>query len=138
MQIAFTYVVGLIFGAGLCVSGMNRPEKVLGFLDLAGLWDPSLAFVMIGAIGVAFFAFRTAASRSRSWLGEAIRLPTYNALDRRLLAGSAIFGMGWGLAGVCPGPAIVDLGLLDPRATMFVGAMLVGMAAEGFLSRAKR
>lgn len=138
MQIAFTYVAGLIFGAGLCVSGMNRPEKVLGFLDLAGLWDPSLAFVMIGAIGVAFFGFRSAALRSHAWLGEPIRLPTNNAIDRRLLAGSAIFGLGWGLAGVCPGPAIVDLGFLDPRAAIFVSAMLIGMGAEGFLARAKR
>jgi len=138
MQTLFIYVAGLIFGVGLCLSGMNRPEKVLGFLDVAGLWDPSLAFVMIGAIGVAFFAFRSAASRSRAWLGEPMRLPTQTAIDRRLLVGSAIFGLGWGLAGVCPGPAIVDLGFLDSRAAAFVGAMLAGMAAEGFVSRANR
>ncbi len=137
MQAIFIYFSGLIFGAGLCVSGMNRPEKVLGFLDLAGLWDPSLAFVMIGAIGVGFFAFRAASSRQIAWLGEPMRLPTNNSIDRRLLAGSAIFGLGWGLAGVCPGPAIVDLGFLDPHAAIFVGAMLAGMTAERFLSRAK-
>jgi uncharacterized membrane protein YedE/YeeE len=93
---------------------------------------------MIGAIGVAFFGFRSAALRSHAWLGEPIRLPTNNAIDRRLLAGSAIFGLGWGLAGVCPGPAIVDLGFLEPRAAIFVSAMLIGMGVEGFLARAKR
>jgi uncharacterized protein len=136
MQILVTYLAGLIFGVGLCISGMNRPEKVLGFLDVAGLWDPSLAFVMAGAIGVAFFAFRLAAMRARAWLGDPMRLPTSTNVDRRLLAGSAIFGLGWGLAGVCPGPAIVDLGFLDPRAAVFVVAMLAGMVAEGFVARA--
>ena len=137
MQMLVTYLAGLIFGAGLCISGMNRPEKVLGFLDIAGLWDPSLAFVMAGAIGVAFFAFRLAAMRARAWLGDPMRLPTSTTVDRRLLAGSAIFGLGWGLAGVCPGPAIVDLGFLDPRAAVFVVAMLAGMVAEGFVARVK-
>lgn len=136
MQMLVTYLAGLIFGVGLCVSGMNRPEKVLGFLDIAGLWDPSLAFVMAGAIGVAFFAFRLAAMRARAWLGDPMRLPTSTTVDRRLLAGSAIFGLGWGLAGVCPGPAIVDLGFLDPRAAVFVVAMLAGMVAEGSVARA--
>lgn len=136
MQMLVTYLAGLIFGVGLCISGMNRPEKVLGFLDIAGLWDPSLAFVMAGAIGVAFFAFRLAAMRARAWLGDPMRLPTSTNVDRRLLAGSAIFGLGWGLAGVCPGPAIVDLGFLDPRAAVFVVAMLAGMVAEGFVARA--
>jgi uncharacterized membrane protein YedE/YeeE len=138
MKTIFIYVAGLVFGTGLCVSGMNRPDKVQGFLDIAGLWDPSLAFVMIGAIGVAFFAFRTAASRSRAWLDEPMRLPTKNTIDGRLLTGSAIFGVGWGLAGVCPGPAIVDIGFLDLRAVAFVGAMLAGMIAEGFLSHGRR
>lgn len=136
MHSLFTYFAGLIFGLGLCVSGMNRPEKVLGFLDIAGLWDPSLAFVMTGAIGVAFFAFRSAALRPRAWLGDPVRLPAKTTIDRRLLTGSAIFGLGWGLAGVCPGPAIVDLGFLDFRAAVFLGAMLAGMTAEGLVSRA--
>ena len=136
MQMLVTYLAGLIFGVGLCISGMNRPEKVLGFLDIAGLWEPSLAFVMAGAIGVAFFAFRLAAMRARAWLGDPMRLPTSTTVDRRLLAGSAIFGLGWGLAGVCPGPAIVDLGFLDPRAAVFVVAMLAGMVAEGSVARA--
>ena len=136
MQMLVTYLAGLIFGVGLCISGMNRPEKVLGFLDIAGLWDPSLAFVMAGAIGVAFFAFRLAATRARAWLGDPMRLPTSTTVDRRLLAGSAIFGLGWGLAGVCPGPGIVDLGFFDPRAAVFVVAMLAGMVAEGLVARA--
>ena len=136
MQMLVTYLAGVIFGVGLCISGMNRPEKVLGFLDIAGLWDPSLAFVMAGAIGVAFFAFRLAATRARAWLGDPMRLPTSTTVDRRLLAGSAIFGLGWGLAGVCPGPGIVDLGFLDPRAAVFVVAMLAGMVAEGLVARA--
>lgn len=136
MQMLVTYLAGVIFGVGLCISGMSRPEKVLGFLDIAGLWDPSLAFVMAGAIGVAFFAFRLAATRARAWLGDPMRLPTSTTVDRRLLAGSAIFGLGWGLAGVCPGPAIVDLGFLDPRAAVFVVAMLAGMVAEGLVARA--
>lgn len=136
MQMLVTYLAGVIFGVGLCISGMNRPEKVLGFLDIAGLWDPSLAFVMAGAIGVAFFAFRLAATRARAWLGDPMRLPTSTTVDRRLLAGSAIFGLGWGLAGVCPGPGIVDLGFFDPRAAVFVVAMLAGMVAEGFVARA--
>ena len=135
MQMLVTYLAGVIFGVGLCISGMNRPEKVLGFLDIAGLWDPSLAFVMAGAIGVAFFAFRLAATRARAWLGDPMRLPTSTTVDRRLLAGSAIFGLGWGLAGVCPGPGIVDLGFFDPRAAVFVVAMLAGMVAEGFVAR---
>ena len=137
MQMLVTYLAGVIFGVGLCISGMNRPEKVLGFLDIAGLWDPSLAFVMAGAIGVAFFAFRLAATRARAWLGDPMRLPTSTTVDRRLLAGSAIFGLGWGLAGVCPGPGIVDLGFFDPRAAVFVVAMLAGMVAEGFVARVK-
>lgn len=136
MQMLVTYLAGVIFGVGLCISGMNRPEKVLGFLDIAGLWDPSLAFVMAGAIGVAFFAFRLAATRARAWLGDPMRLPTSTTVDRRLLAGSAIFGLGWGLAGVCPGPGIVDLGFFDPRAAVFVVAMLAGMVAEGLVARA--
>ncbi len=136
MQMLVTYLAGVIFGVGLCISGMSRPEKVLGFLDIAGLWDPSLAFVMAGAIGVAFFAFRLAATRARAWLGDPMRLPTSTTVDRRLLAGSAIFGLGWGLAGVCPGPGIVDLGFFDPRAAVFVVAMLAGMVAEGLVARA--
>jgi hypothetical protein len=124
------FCAGLVFGVGLLVAEMNRPDKVLGFLDIAGLWDPSLAFVMIGAIAVAFFAFRIARRRTTSFLGEPILLPGAVMIDRKLLAGSAIFGVGWGLAGLCPGPALVDLGLLDGGAVVFVAAMIVGMILE--------
>jgi uncharacterized membrane protein YedE/YeeE len=125
-----SFLSGLVFGVGLLLAEMNRPPKVLGFLDIAGPWDPSLAFVMIGAIIVAFFAFRFVGRRPTSLLGEPIRLPATTAIDGKLLAGSAIFGLGWGLGGVCPGPALVDLGLYDAGALVFVVAMLAGMVVE--------
>lgn len=131
------FLSGLVFGVGLLLAEMNRPPKVLGFLDIAGLWDPSLAFVMIGAIVVAFFAFRIAGRRPTSLLGEPIRLPATTAIDGKLLAGNAIFGLGWGLGGVCPGPAFIDLGLYDAGALVFVVAMLVGMVAEKRLFAAR-
>ena len=125
----FALAVGLIFGLGLCLSGMVQPAKVIGFLDLAGNWDPSLAFVMGGAIVVALPAFLIARRRSAAWIGGAIELPTAQAIDAPLVVGSAIFGIGWGLAGVCPGPGVVDLGFLSPGAAIFVAAMAAGMLA---------
>jgi len=124
------FAIGLLFGLGLCVSGMILPSKVKGFLDIAGNWDPSLAFVMGGAIGVGLIAFRFARAGSRALLGADMRLPTNDRIDAPLLIGSSIFGIGWGLAGVCPGPAIVDLGFLDPQIVVFILAMLAGMALE--------
>ncbi len=121
------FFVGLVFGLGLCVSGMTQPSKVLGFLDLAGRWDPSLAFVMVGAIAVAAVAFALAKRRPVSWLGAAIDLPTNRRIDARLVFGSVIFGIGWGLSGICPGPAIAVLGFGSAKAAVFVAAMLVGM-----------
>jgi len=118
---------GLVFGLGLIVSGMANPAKVLGFLDLAGAWDPSLAFVMAGAIGVGLVAFRIAGGRSRSLTGAPMALPTNRTIDRRLVGGAVLFGIGWGLAGFCPGPALVALGLGAPKALVFVAAMLAGM-----------
>ena len=118
---------GLVFGFGLIVSGMANPAKVLGFLDLAGAWDPSLALVMAGAIAVGFFAFLAAKKRTVSFIGAPMKLPTSSAIDRRLLAGSALFGAGWGVAGFCPGPGLVALGMGEPKALVFVAAMLVGM-----------
>ena len=109
MHILSALIVGLVFGIGLIVSGMTDPSKVLGFLDLAGNWDPSLAFVMGGAILVGLLAFRMAGRRERSLLGEAMRLPTATRIDRRLVLGSLAFGAGWGLAGYCPGPALAAL-----------------------------
>ena len=122
--------VGLIFGAGLCISGMTEPAKVLGFLDLAGAWDPSLAFVMGGAVLVGLVAFGLAKGRSAALDGEPMRLPNARAIDRSLAVGSLIFGIGWGLAGICPGPGVVDVGFLNPRALVFVLAMAVGMLAH--------
>ena len=120
---------GLVFGCGLIVSGMADPAKVLGFLDLAGAWDPSLALVMGGAVGVGLIAFFVAGRRSLSWLGAEMRLPTAREIDRRLVVGGLLFGVGWGVAGFCPGPAVVALGLGEPKALVFVAAMLVGMAS---------
>ena len=126
---AFTALLsGLVFGIGLIVSGMANPAKVLGFLDLAGNWDPSLALVMGGAIAVGAIAFFLAGRRVRSYLGAAMQLPAAGDIDRRLLLGSFAFGLGWGLAGFCPGPAIVSLGSGQVKAVVFVAAMLAGMA----------
>ena len=127
MSILISLVAGLIFGLGLIVSGMGNPAKVLGFLDLAGNWDPSLALVMVGAIAVAMVAFRLARKQATSLLGFSMQIPANRQLDRRLLVGSALFGIGWGLAGICPGPALVLLGAGVWQALIFVAAMLVGM-----------
>jgi uncharacterized protein len=127
MRNFLSFAVGLLFGVGLCLSGMTRPDKVLGFLDLAGAWDPSLAFVMGGALVVGFAAFGFAKKRQGDLFGSPIALPGRSALDRPLVVGSLIFGVGWGLAGVCPGPGVVDIGFFEPRALVFVAAMAIGM-----------
>ena len=128
MLIFTSLLAGLVFGVGLIVSGMANPAKVLGFLDLTGAWDPSLALVMAGAIGVSFFAFLFANKRSRSLLGADMKLPMGRHIDRRLVIGSTLFGIGWGVAGFCPGPGLVALGMGEVKAPVFVAAMLVGMA----------
>ncbi|MGZ5095392.1 MAG: YeeE/YedE family protein [Burkholderiales bacterium] len=128
MQIFVAFVVGLLFGVGLIVSGMIDPSKVLGFLDLTGEWDPSLAFVMGGAVLVATIAFGLAAKRSRTLLGDVMRLPTATAIDRRLVFGGALFGVGWGLAGYCPGPALASLALGGAKPLVFVLSLLADMA----------
>lgn len=122
------FLAGLLFGLGLLLSGMANPAKVLGFLDLAGAWDPSLALVMAGAILVGWMAFTVAGRRTRSILDEPIRLPTRHDIDLRLVLGATGFGIGWGLAGFCPGPAVVALGAGELKAVVFVLAMLSGMA----------
>lgn len=122
------FAVGLLFGIGLILSGMTDPGKVIGFLDLTGAWDPSLALVMGGAILVGVFAFALARKRTTTFLGSALHLPGSRDIDKRLVVGSLLFGAGWGLAGFCPGPAIVSLGGGEPKAAVFVLAMLVGMA----------
>jgi hypothetical protein len=121
---------GLIFGIGLLASGMTDPSKIKGFLDLFGAWDPSLALVMGGAVGVAMVAFARAKRRSLSWTGARMEVPTSSAIDRRLVLGGVLFGIGWGIAGFCPGPAIVAAASGVPAALLFVGAMLIGMTVH--------
>ena len=128
-------LAGLVFGVGLVVSGMANPAKVLGFLDLAGAWDPSLALVMAGALAVGMVAFAVAGKRAVSFLGADMKLPAARAIDRRLIAGSALFGMGWGIAGFCPGPALVALGMGELKALVFVAAMVAGMGIFESLER---
>lgn len=127
MKLITDFVVGLIFGLGLLISGMTDPAKVLAFLDLFGTWDPSLAFVMGGAIAVGLFAFAVAKKRTTSFLGGAMHLPTSNQLTKRLVIGSMLFGIGWGLAGFCPGPGFVTMAGGDAKAGVFVLAMVAGM-----------
>ncbi|HEY6087385.1 MAG TPA: YeeE/YedE family protein [Burkholderiaceae bacterium] len=127
MNTAASLIAGLLFGLGLIVSGMADPAKVLGFLDLAGAWDPSLALVMAGAIAVSALAFRLAGRRATSLLGLKMDLPSARQIDRRLVGGSLLFGIGWGIAGFCPGPALVALGMGQAKAAVFVLAMLAGM-----------
>lgn len=126
---------GSIFGLGLVVAGMANPAKVLGFLDLAGDWDPSLALVMVGAIAVGAVAFAIARRRTRSLSGSPMQLPTARRIDLRLIGGSALFGVGWGLAGICPGPALVLIGAGAAKGWIFLGAMLAGMLLFQVLER---
>ena len=128
MQILAAFLVGLLFGAGLIVSGMTDPFKVIGFLDVTGPWDPSLAFVMGGAVLVGLVAYRIAGRRAAAVLGEPMRLPATTVVDRRLVLGSLVFGIGWGLGGFCPGPALAALGAGYGKAAAFAAAMVAGMA----------
>lgn len=139
MTALIAFASGLVFGVGLIVSGMANPAKVLGFLDLAGTWDPSLAFVMGGAVLITAVGFAVLRRRRASLTGEPLRWPTATRIDLRLALGSLAFGAGWGLAGFCPGPALVAAAAGVPQALIFVAAMLVGMAIysalEAFRSR---
>jgi hypothetical protein len=132
------FIVGLLFGWGLLISGMTDPGKVIGFLDLTGLWDPSLALVMGGAIAVGFFAFGSAQKRTSNFLGGALHLPTSRDIDMRLILGALLFGAGWGLAGFCPGPGIVSMAAGQPKAAVFVVAMLAGMLVFEWMDRMGR
>lgn len=138
MLIFTSLLAGLLFGLGLIVAGMTNPAKVIGFLNLAGPWDPSLAFVMAGAIAVGTVAFLVARRRAVSLLGAAMQLPATRDIDRRVVLGSLVFGVGWGLAGFCPGPGLVALGMGEFKALVFVAAMLVGMGAFELLERRRR
>ena len=135
MQVIMALIAGLVFGIGLIVSGMTDPSKVIGFLDLAGHWDPSLALVMGGAILAALPAFRFAARRDRALLGCAMRLPSATRIDARLVLGSLAFGAGWALAGYCPGPALASLASGGIKPIIFSAAMLAGMAIFEVLDR---
>ena len=136
MPILFSLLSGILFGAGLTVSGMTNPQKILNFLDLAaipsGRWDPTLLAVFAGALAVMFVAFRFVPASGRPWYGTRFEIPTRADIDAPLVAGSAMFGVGWGLVGLCPGPAIAALSLAPTRhllgaTTLFVGAMLAGV-----------
>ena len=137
MNTLVSFAAGLIFGFGLVFSGMTDPGKVKGFLDVAGLWDPSLAFVMAGAVLVAAAAFRLAGRRGRTFFGHALELPSRRDLDARLVLGSVVFGVGWGLGGFCPGPAVVSFASGVGPAALFVGAMLAGMLIFAVLERVR-
>ena len=137
MNLFFSLLAGLIFGLGLMVAGMANPAKVLGFLDIGGLWDPSLALVMAAAVAIAILGFTWAKKRKVSLLGQPLQLPTSNRIDRRLIGGSLLFGAGWGLAGICPGPALVLLGAGMFKGVIFVAAMVAGMAIFSLLERAR-
>ena len=132
------FTVGVLFGLGLILSGMTDPRKVLGFLDLAGDWDPSLALVMGGAIAVGVLAFALARRRGSSLLGSPLHLPGNTRLDRRLILGSLTFGVGWGLAGLCPGPAIAALAIQPAPALLFIAAMALGAAIHCFALTPRR
>lgn len=138
MAVLLQFIIGLIFGLGLIVSGMSNPAKVLNFLDFAaigtGMWDASLAFVMAGAIAVTFVGFKLALKRSQPIMAEKFHLPTGEDIDARVIAGPAIFGIGWGLSGFCPGPAITALGFGTKAAVIFVVAMLAGMWLARFIA----
>ncbi|WP_417514787.1 DUF6691 family protein [Marinobacter sp.] len=126
---------GLLFGLGLIVSGMANPEKVLGFLDIAGLWDPSLAFVMGGAVIVGLLTFTIARKRTLSFLGFNMKVPGHSHIDKRLIIGGLLFGIGWGIAGICPGPGLVALGAGELKALIFVASMVVGMSVFEIVER---
>ena len=137
MTVLLQFAIGLVFGLGLVVSGMSNPAKVLNFLDLGGIargtWDPSLAFVMAGAVAVAFIGFRLVLRRGAPILDDRFHLSDRRGIDTRLILGPAIFGVGWGLVGFCPGPAITSLGFGSPRGVLFFAAMLAGMGLARWL-----
>ncbi len=135
MNIISTFFIGLLFGLGLIISGMVNPAKVQNFLDLAGSWDPSLAFVMGGAIAIALPGYRWVRGRSQPLLSDKFQWPTSTSLDAKLIGGAALFGIGWGLGGLCPGPALTVFSSGAMPILLFVIAMIAGIIAAGMLSR---
>ena len=137
-RIAGAFAGGLLFACGLCLSGMTDPRRVLGFLDFFGRWDPTLAFVMAGAVGTHAVLARLVARRAAPVFGARFILPAREAIDARLVLGSVIFGVGWGLAGYCPGPAVLSVASGTATALLFSAAMVVGMAAHELVDPARR
>jgi uncharacterized membrane protein YedE/YeeE len=136
MPIIFSILAGIIFGAGLTLSDMVNPARILNFLDVAGNWDPTLIFVMAGGLIVTTLGYKLVFRRGAPLFGDKFNLPTQRQIDLPLVGGAALFGVGWGLAGICPGPALADLVTLEPKVLLFVAAMLVGMmAASAFRDR---
>lgn len=127
MKILSAFIAGLIFGIGLILSGMTNPRKIIDFLDITGQWDPSLVFVMAGALAVSAFAFRYMKDRNQTCLKQEVQLPSSKHIDNRLVLGSITFGVGWGIAGYCPGPALTSLLTWQLEPFIFVLSMLVGM-----------
>ena len=136
MKNIITFVTGLIFGLGLIISGMTNPDKVIRFLDIGGIWDPSLMFVMLGGIAVAFVGFKSVQYKSQTVFGDTIHLPGTTHISKELVIGSLLFGAGWALAGFCPGPALVALGAGYKEAFIFVMAMIVGMTIHDHFLKA--
>ena len=137
MRLIYAYVTGLVFGLGIAISGMANPAKVLNFFDVAGSWDPSLAFVMGGALAVTLLGYRFVLKRRSPITTGVFHLPTKTAIDRCLLAGSAVFGVGWGIAGFCPGGALPVLGTGDSEVLIFAAAMVSGIVAAKVLTSPK-
>jgi uncharacterized membrane protein YedE/YeeE len=135
MYALYSFVAGLIFGIGLIVSEMYNPYKVLGFLDLFGKWDPSMLLVMGGAVAVGIVAFTIAGRRTATFINTPMHMPTARDIDAKLIGGSAVFGIGWGLVGFCPGPAVVALGTGHVKAFLFVIAMIAGMGIYELIER---
>lgn len=137
MSFLVNLALGLLFGVGLVISGMSNPAKVLNFLDLFGAWDPSLAFVMGGAVLVSFLGFRLVLTRSQPILGDRFHLPTKSDIDTRIVVGPAIFGIGWGLGGFCPGPALTAPGLGAAGTLAFIPAMILSMWAARLVAEGR-
>jgi uncharacterized membrane protein YedE/YeeE len=135
MRIVSAYLIGLVFGVGISISGMANPAKVLNFFDVAGSWDPSLAFVMGGALAVTFLGYRLVLRRPAPLFEEAFQLPSARQIDWRLIGGSAVFGIGWGIAGFCPGGALPALGTGRTEVLIFVAALIAGIVLARQLQR---
>jgi len=138
MRLIVTYLIGVIFGTGIAVAGMANPAKVLNFFDITGTWDPSLAFVMGGALAVTFVGYRLVLPKGVPLFDSTFTLPTSRVIDARLIGGAAIFGIGWGITGFCPGGALPALGTLLPEVWIFIAAMALGMVATSFVTEKKK